>query len=427
MPQPFATPGDNEPPGGFSRFFATRMFGKAGDYELLPWGLPHSQPGKDAARPGAIAIRRLFLRRCLKMTVLLAVLLLVSLAVALKIKPHPRRRPDLPLSYPATHQTDLRIHDPSLLRVGDTYYSYSVGEHIAIHQASSLAGPWEKTGSVLPADSVIPKGDRKAPWAPTTIQVGDRFYCYYAVSNAGCRNSAIGVASSASPGPGGWVDHGLIIQSGKGKGSDEYPLDQSNTIDASVFVADNGQAYLNFGSFWSGIWQIPLGQDLISPGENGRSDVRHLAREPAAVFPARKNANGICGDPSGGHPIEGSYLSYHEPYYYLWFSWGRCCDITDKFLSNFPGKEYRIRVGRSDSPQGPFLDKQGNDLVDGGGETVYASNGDTFAPGGQGVLAEEDGDILYYHYLNKSVSYDFWEARLGYSPLKYVDGWPVAQ
>lgn len=45
------------------------------------------------------------------------------------------------------------------------------------------------------------------------------------------------------------------------------------------------------------------------------------------------------------------------------------------------------------------MDKQGKDLVDGGGEIVYGSNGDVYAPGGQGVLSGEvEGDVLYYHY-----------------------------
>ena len=59
---------------------------------------------------------------------------------------------------------------------------------------------------------------------------------------------------------------------------------------------------------------------------------------------------------------------------------------------------YSIRVGRSLSPQGPFKDKKGKDLVDGGGELVYGSNRDVYAPGGQGILADIESDILYYHY-----------------------------
>lgn len=59
---------------------------------------------------------------------------------------------------------------------------------------------------------------------------------------------------------------------------------------------------------------------------------------------------------------------------------------------------YSIRVGRSQSPRGPFLDKAGKDLVNGGGSVVYGSNAETYAPGGQGVLRDGDTDVLYYHY-----------------------------
>lgn len=43
------------------------------------------------------------------------------------------------------------------------------------------------------------------------------------------------------------------------------------------------------------------------------------------------------------------------------------------------------------------------------------------------MLADIDGDILYYHYMNSSVSYDFNTAKFGWNRLEYVDGWPVAQ
>lgn len=59
---------------------------------------------------------------------------------------------------------------------------------------------------------------------------------------------------------------------------------------------------------------------------------------------------------------------------------------------------YSIRVGRSQSPRGPFLDKTGKDLTDGGGTLIYGSNGDTYAPGGQAVIRVGDTDVLYYHY-----------------------------
>lgn len=59
---------------------------------------------------------------------------------------------------------------------------------------------------------------------------------------------------------------------------------------------------------------------------------------------------------------------------------------------------YSIRVGRSQSVRGPFIDKDGKDLVNGGGSIVYGSNGETYAPGGQGVIRVGETDVLYYHY-----------------------------
>lgn len=49
-------------------------------------------------------------------------------------------------------------------------------------------------------------------------------------------------------------------------------------------------------------------------------------------------------------------------------------------------------------PRGPYLDKDGTDLVDGGGSVIYGSNGEVYAPGGEGVLNDGQNDILFYHY-----------------------------
>jgi arabinan endo-1,5-alpha-L-arabinosidase len=242
-------------------------------------------------------------------------------------------------AFPPTRQTQQHTHDPTIIRVGAEYYLYSVGQHIFIYTAPSMAGPWEKIGSLLDANSVINKGDRAVPWAPSVIAVGETFYCFYSVSRAGCRDSAIGVATSASPGPGNWRDHGVVVQSATGEGSDLYPYNQSNTIDPSVVVLADGQGYLSFGSYWTGIYQVPLTPDLLKPASTAESEVVHLAYEPIALSKPNKNANNICGDPTGPHAIEGAFMSYHGGYYYLWFSHGRCCDLR---MDNLPpaGQEY---------------------------------------------------------------------------------------
>jgi len=231
-------------------------------------------------------------------------------------------------SFPPPRQTNQHTHDPTIIRVGDTFYLYNVGEHIFIHTAPTMAGPWKHVGSVLDANAATPKGDRAVPWAPDVVYVDGTFYCFYSVSNAGCRDSAIGVATSLLPGPGGWYDHGTVIQTGRGNGSDVYPYTESNAIDPSVLVTPDGKPYLTFGSYWNGIYQIPLDQSLLSPLSTSDPDAKQLAWVPGTTSSPARNTNNLCGDSTGPHPIEGAFISYNDGYYYLWFSQGYCCNLV---------------------------------------------------------------------------------------------------
>lgn len=241
-------------------------------------------------------------------------------------------------NFPPPRQTNQHTHDPTILRVGDTFYLYHVGEHIYIHTAPSMGGPWKHIGSVLDAKSVIPKGDRAVPWAPDVIEFDGTFYCYYSVSRAGCRDSAIGVATSNSPGPGGWYDHGVVVQTGTGNGSDISPYTESNAIDPSVLVTPDGQAYLTFGSYWHGIYQVPLSNDMLSPKSTTDPDAVNLAYLPNVIGAPARYTTSLCGDPTGPHAIEGAFISWRDGYYYLWFSHGRCCNLDQGTLPE-AGKE----------------------------------------------------------------------------------------
>ncbi|RMJ29071.1 hypothetical protein PHISP_00014 [Aspergillus sp. HF37] len=299
------------------------------------------------------------------MSLTLAVLpLLVSAVVAASL-PFDARRDSL--AFPPTHGTNFNTHDPTIIKAGGLYYSYGVGEHILIYEAPSLDGPWVQVGTVLDEKSEIDKGDSESPWAPSILYSEGVYYCYYSVSNSGVRNSAIGVATSITPQGGLWRDHGKIIESGKGKGTDTSP---------------DGNPYLTFGSFWTSIWQIPLDERLVLANYSSTSEARHLVAEPHSSHP---------------HPIEGPFIYFRAPWYYLWFSHGKCCHFDPDSLPP-SGDEYSIRVGRSKSPRGPFVDRSGRGLGEGGGGLVYGSNRDVYAPGGQGVLQDGDTDILYYHY-----------------------------
>ncbi|KAJ5668651.1 Glycoside hydrolase family 43 [Penicillium macrosclerotiorum] len=394
------------------------------------------------------------------MLVLLGLVSLFSFALSLSVNLHAARdaltRDDGHTSFPAprqawgdkAHTTRQNTHDPTILLHGDTFYLYTIDDHIAIYSAPDLAGPWEYQGSVLEADSIIEKGGttRKRPWAPTVIQsqMNGYFYCYYSVSRTGSRDSAVGVATSATPGAGNWSDFGAVVQTGSGDGSDVAPYTRSNAIDPSIVTLNDGQdAYLLYGSYWTGIYQVRLDEVWVRPSDTKSPEFYQLAFLPNKATASigglnpELEATRLKGDPTGPHPIEGSYMSQNSGYYYLWFSHGTCCGFTDvkSLLTDALENAYSIRVGRSTSPHGGFVDKDGNSLLEGGGSIVYGTNTQRvngqeyqiYAPGGQGVITVGDTDYLFYHYLNTSIGVDFQDALLGFNPLKYVDGWPEVQ
>lgn len=291
---------------------------------------------------------------------------------------------------PLPNQGHVQVHDPNIIKHNGSYYLFKASHHVQILKATNLTGPWNQIGTVLDADSIIHTGNRSRPWAPTTIERDGTFYCYYTLSTRGTRNSAIGVATTTKLDGSPWTDHGAVIRTG-GADKDVWPFTITNAIDAS-FIMDNstGQSYLNYGSFWHDIWQLPLSDDLLSIKAPSDPDAMQLTFLPHERV----------------RPQEGSWMSFRDGYYYVWFSHGKCC----RFMDGFParGREYSIRVGRSKNVRGPFVDKEGQMLLDGGGTIVYESNhGKVYAPGGIGVLDgnETTPDILYYHYLNTSIGF----------------------
>ncbi|KAJ5768414.1 hypothetical protein N7533_000997 [Penicillium manginii] len=315
---------------------------------------------------------------------------------------------------PLPNLGNVIAHDPNIVQHDDHYYLFKGGHHVPIFKADHLSGPWVQIGTVLDANSIIDVGNRSRPWAPTTVFKDGTFYCYYTLSSPGSRDSAIGVATTTTLDGSPWKDHGAVIRTGLGEGSDVFPFTETNAIDAS-FITDqsSGKSYLNYGSFWHNIWQIPLSDDLLSIEAPKKPDAVQLTFMPDQHI----------------RPEEGSWMSYHDGYYYTWFSRGKCCKFNPEKGGGFPdrGHEYNIRVGRSRDIRGPFVDKDGDSLLKGGGTIVYASNhGVVYAPGGLGVLAGNDSspDILYYHYLNASIGFKDGDARLGWNVLNYQDGWP---
>jgi arabinan endo-1,5-alpha-L-arabinosidase len=283
-------------------------------------------------------------------------------------------------------------HDPSMVRGRDGgYYVFSTHNGIEIRHSRDRVH-WRFVGEVLPHGAAW-AGDYQAPpskdaWAPDVSFHHGRYYLYYAISSFGSNHSAIGLATSPSARPGTWTDQGRVFAS--------QPSDDYNAIDPSLTVDGRGRWWLSFGSFWGGIKMLRLDPATGKP----------LSASPRLYSLAQRPAPDA---------VEGAAIHRHGRYYYLFASYDFCCRGLDS--------TYKIKVGRSRSVTGPYLDEAGRPLMEDGGTTILATHGDEIGPGGESILRDGHRDLLVFHYYNRA---DAGTPRLGIDALGWRHGWPVA-
>lgn len=228
--------------------------------------------------------------------------------------------------------------------------------------------------------------DTGDPWAPDISYRDGTYWLYYAVSSWGTNHSAIGVATSTSGLPGTWTDHGKAFSS---ETSDTW-----NAIDPAVIRA-NGKLWMSFGSYWSGIRMVELNPRTGKAVPDAK--VHHLATRPDAPY-----------------AVEGPAIVRHGRYFYLFASYDACCQGVNS--------TYKIRVGRSTSVTGPYVDKDGKPLLEGGGTLLLAGHGRFVGTGGESVFRDKGKDVLAYHYYDAE---DNGTPKLGLNELSWTKtGWP---
>jgi arabinan endo-1,5-alpha-L-arabinosidase len=281
---------------------------------------------------------------------------------------------------------DTRAHDPSLWIGNGGWYVFATGPGLQrLH--SDDGTEWKRLAPIftranLPAwwADAVPAHKGVDVWAPKLFELGGRFHVMYSLSTFGKNTSAIGIASAESPDAADWRDDGLVLQSHAG--------DDFNAIDPDVFVdPDTGRVWMTYGSFWRGIRVTEL-------------DARTLRPIGATRFVA---------DHQGG--IEAPTLIRRGAWWYLFVSWDFCCRGVNS--------TYNIRVGRSASPTGPFVDQDGADMLQGHGRLVEAGGLRWKGPGHQDVF----GDVLVRHAYDAQ---DNGVSHLRISTLRWSpDGWPA--
>jgi arabinan endo-1,5-alpha-L-arabinosidase len=294
---------------------------------------------------------------------------------------------------------DIRqVHDPSIIKDGDTFYLFSTRAGIAIRCSKDLVH-WRLCGDVfahLPEWAVKDVPGLRGLWAPDISYFNGQYHLYYSVSTFGSNRSSIGLATNQTLDPASdkyrWVDQGKVIGSNV---SDDW-----NAIDPNVVFDEQDQPWLAFGSFWSGI------------------KLRKLERATGQLSSQDQTLYSLASRPrSSDSPgaIEAPTIIRKNNCYYLFVSFDFCCRGKDS--------TYNIRVGRARRVTGPYIDRSGKPMMEGGGTLVIAGAGRWAGPGHCAVLHGKDGDHLVYH------AYDT-EWR-GVSTLRIAsigwdaEGWPT--
>lgn len=245
---------------------------------------------------------------------------------------------------------NISVHDPSVIKVEDEYYVF--GSHLSAAKTKDWMS-WERVADIVtPANPLFEDvtealaetfrwAQTNTLWAADVIQLADgKFYFYYNACRGDSPLSAMGIAvSDAVEGP--YEDAGIILKSGMwGRISEDgvniYDATiHPNVVDPDVFFDEEGKLWMIYGSYSGGIFIMEMDPETGFPLE-GHGYGKHLM--------------------GGNHQrIEAPYILYspHTRFYYMFVSYGG--------LAANGG--YSIRVARSETPDGPYLDTEGNDMA----------------------------------------------------------------
>lgn len=373
--------------------------------------------------------------------------------------------------------TRVGVHDPSVIKLDDGSY-YIIGSHLAAARSTDLvnwsytansdqgtknttffkdiytdlakANTWANTSAGYDLSGNL--------WAPDIVwnPVMNKYCMYLSVNGENWHSSIVLCTADNIDGPYTYVD--TIVYSGfetspanaansykntdvekvlganpdlsrylnsAGRWNAEYG---TNAIDPGVFYDETGNLWMVYGSWFGGIFMLEL-------------DENTGLRDYTVTYPTTSNGGAVQSDAylgthvAGGHWVsgEGPYIEYMCPpgsadgYYYLFLSYG--------YFNNKGG--YNMRIFRSKSPNGPYVDMNGNSAIySAGGDNIAGNIGQRLmsnyqwscndrpntAQGHNCALMDDDGN-LYVIYHNKfDDQWGFHEVRV-HQLVMNEDGW----
>lgn len=348
----------------------------------------------------------------------------------------------------------VSVHDPSIVKANGKYYVF--GSHRAWAKSDDMVN-WTTFTNNINTDYATMLGDIWENWAKQSSNpdiTGNMWapdvhwnptmkkWCMYMSVNGANYRSVI-VLLTADDIEGDWTYVGPVVYSGFTKvnasrtdvpkvlGEDaDLTRYQSqtdtgiNAIDPSIATDDNGDMWMTFGSWFGGMWMFKLDP---ATGLRDYSTTYQTETNKSDAYYGIKLGGGY------GNSGEGSYLLHTNGYWYLFASYGGLEQT----------KGYQIRMYRSQSITGPYVDQAGHPAVSERaiGNNWQSDNGIRLmssiqwsgndnanievAQGHNSALADDDGtDYIVYHtrFSGRGEEHEVRVRQL----LPTSDGWLVA-
>lgn len=301
--------------------------------------------------------------------------------------------------------------DPVVVRGDDgRWYAFATSDplregegrahRIPVARSADLVD-WTYVGDAFAPDQLPPYAAAGAGlWAPDVRRIGGRWVMYVTVTDTTVSDdtfdTAIGAATAPSPaGPWTFAPEPVVAPRPGGGGGYLWTIDPAQLTDV------DGRSYLYYGSYYGGVSVTELSADGL-----------RAVGAPTLVAIDNK--------------FEGSYVVRRDGWYYLFASTANCCAG--------PATGYSVHVGRSRSPRGPFVDREGLrlDVSRAGGTPVLAQNGNRWIGAGHnGLVTDLSGqDWIVYHAIDRADPYldepfGVNERPMLLDRLDWVDGWPA--
>jgi len=306
---------------------------------------------------------------------------------------------------------DADFPDPTVLRTADGwYYAYGTQTerdgktiNLQVMRSRDLVR-WEPPRDALPVKPAWADSTQDF-WAPHVSEHDGTFYLYYSAKpDAALADTTRGLCLAVATAPqaaGPFVDSGRPLACGPGfVNIDPMQFDDPRT----------GKRLLYWGSGFGPIKVQELAADRVSftPGSVPAPLVHPVASTDSTVYQRL---------------VEGAWVTYRDPYYYLFYSGDNCCG---------PHAHYAVMVARARSATGPFETLA---AATGRAQSVILERSDHWvAPGHNSVVRDARGDDwMVFHAVDprrpRAAATDDVNTRrvLLIDRITYRDGWPAIE